>query len=88
MSPYKLRNETRSIVGARVDYRKHPIVDTSLSRVGRGSGLTGPHRRTFATAILAFAHSMLTALLHPACDDQSAADRCPSNAGSRGPVKG
>ena len=67
MSPYKLRNETRSIVGARVDYRKHPIVDTCLSRVGRGSGLTGPHRRTFATAILAFAHSMLTALRHPAC---------------------
>ena len=32
-----------------------------------GSGLTGPHRRTFATAILAFAHSMLTVLRHPAC---------------------
>jgi len=25
-----------------------------------------PRRRTFATAILAFAHSMLTALRHPA----------------------
>ena len=33
----------------------------------------------------AFARSMLTALRHPACDDQSAeTDRCPSNAGSRG----
>ena len=30
----------------------------------------------------ASAHSMLTALRHPACADQSAADRCPSNAGS------
>ena len=44
-----------------------------------------PHRRTFAAPILGFAHSMLTALRHPACDDQSAeTDRCPSNAGSRG----
>ena len=34
---------------------------------------------------MAFAHSMLTALRHPACADQSAeTDRCPSNAGSRG----
>jgi hypothetical protein len=29
------------------------------------SGLPMPHRRTFATAILAFAHSVLTALRHP-----------------------
>ena len=46
-------------------------VDTYPSRVGRGSGLTGPHRRTFALAIQASALSMLTALRHPACDDQS-----------------
>ena len=51
-------------------YREHPIVDTCDSRVGRGSGLTGPRRRTFASAILAFAHSMLTALRHPACAGQ------------------
>ena len=49
---------------------QHPMVDTCASRVGRGSELTGPHRRTFATAILAFAHSMLTALRHPACAGQ------------------
>jgi len=49
-----------------------------------GSGLPTPRRRTFATGILPFAHSMLTALRHPAYADQSAeTDRCPSNAGSR-----
>jgi len=32
-----------------------------------GSGLPMPRRRTFATDILSFAHSMLTALRHPAC---------------------
>ena len=51
-------------------YGEHPIVDTCPSRVGRGSGLTGPHRRTFAPAIQASAHSMLTALRHPACAGQ------------------
>jgi hypothetical protein len=35
-----------------------------------GSGLPMPRRRTFATAILACAHSMLTALRHPACAGQ------------------
>jgi hypothetical protein len=106
-------------VGARVDYRKHPIVDTCLSRIGRGSGLPLPRRRqtvspwghvfnlpcrmpdslpvgasfqlalaraTSANAVAvrvcprpvaghslrhpAFAHSMLTALRHPACAGQ------------------
>jgi len=32
-----------------------------------GSGLPMPRRRTFASAILACAHSMLTTLRHPAC---------------------
>jgi len=41
-------------------YGEHPRVDTCPSRAGRGSGLTGPHRRTFAPAIQASAHSMLT----------------------------
>ena len=35
-----------------------------------GSGLPMPHRRTLASAILAFARSMLTALRHPACAGQ------------------
>src|SRR5450830_1743767 len=51
---------------------EHPMVYTYPSRVGRGSGLTGPHRRTFAPAIQASTHSMLTALRHPACADRSA----------------
>jgi hypothetical protein len=34
------------------------------------TGLPTPRRRTFATGILPFAHSMLTALRHPACAGQ------------------
>jgi hypothetical protein len=37
---------------------------------GHRSGLPTPRRRPFATGILPFAHSMLTALRHPACAGQ------------------
>ena len=46
---------------------EHPRVETCPLRVEHGSGLAMPLRRTFAPAILASAHSMLTALRHPAC---------------------
>ena len=72
---------------------RHPACAGQQRRLPEhGPGLPMPRRRTFATSTnppqadrcpLSFAHSMLTALRHPACDDQSAADRCPSNAGSR-----
>jgi len=79
-------------------HEKHDIVSFFLGRpppagaalrilrsnLGRGRGCPCPVAGRSLRPSMAFAHSMLTSLRHPACDDQSAeTDRCPSNAGAR-----